>query len=82
MEQSLIMQDFASGMVAKASTKSPAMSSMIRNSSDLSLSDIGDDKCFNLTKALGYHVIYGKSKLWLCNNLAYVHCAYFKQLKF
>ena len=50
------MQDFASSMVVKSSSP---LSSMVRNFSDQSLSDIGDDKCFTLTKVLGYHVIYG-----------------------
>ena len=50
------MQDFASSVVVKSSSP---LSSMVRNFSDQSLSDIGDDKCFTLTKVLGYHVIYG-----------------------
>ena len=50
------MQDFASSMVVKSSSP---LSSMVRNFSDQSLSDIGDDKCFTLTKVLGNHVIYG-----------------------
>ena len=59
MDLSQHMKEFASSLVAKATTNSSPRSSLLRNYSDVSLSDMGDDKCFALTKALGYHVIYG-----------------------
>lgn len=59
MDQSEPMKDFASSLVAKTTTSSSPKSSLLRNYSDVSLVDMGDDKCFALTKALGYHVIYG-----------------------
>lgn len=58
MDLSQQMKEFASSLVAKATTNSSPRSSLLRNYSDVSLSDMGDDKCFALTKALGYHVIY------------------------
>lgn len=58
MDQSEPMKDFASSLVVKATTSSSPKSSLLRNYSDVSLVDMGDDKCFVLTKALGYHVIY------------------------
>ena len=59
MDQSQPMKDFTNSLVAKATTTSSPKSSLLRNYSDVSLVDMGDDKCFALTKALGYHVIYG-----------------------
>ncbi|XP_031560816.1 glycerol-3-phosphate acyltransferase 1, mitochondrial-like isoform X2 [Actinia tenebrosa] len=58
MDLSVSMQEFGSTMVARSSVTSSPASSMLRNVSDLSLSDFGEDKCFSLTKVLGYHVIY------------------------
>lgn len=60
MDQSHPMKDFASDLVAKATVTSAPRSSLLRNNSDVSLDDVGDDRCFSLTKALGYHVIYGR----------------------
>lgn len=60
MDQSQPMKDFAANLVAKATVTSSPTSSLLRNSSDVSLVDMGDDRCFTLTKALGYHVIYGR----------------------
>ena len=59
MDQSQPMKDFASNMVAKATVTSSSRSSILRNYSDVSLVDMGEEKTFALTKALGYHVIYG-----------------------
>lgn len=59
MDLSQPMKDFASSLVAKATANSSSRSSLLRNYSDVSLSDMGDDKSFALTKALGYHVVYG-----------------------
>ena len=59
MDLSQPMKDFASSLVAKATVNSSSRSSLLRNYSDVSLSDMGDDKSFALTKALGYHVVYG-----------------------
>lgn len=61
MDISPSMQEFGSTLVAKSSVTSSPVSSMLRNVSDLSLSDFGEDKCFSLTKVLGYHVVYGES---------------------
>ncbi|KAK3749037.1 hypothetical protein QZH41_018056, partial [Actinostola sp. cb2023] len=58
MDCSPIMQEFGSDMVARSSVTSTPASSMLRNYSDLSLSDFGEEQCFMLTKVLGYHVIY------------------------
>lgn len=60
MDQSHPMKDFAADLVAKATVTSTPRSSLLRNNSDVSLDDVGDDRCFTLTKALGYHVIYGR----------------------
>ena len=59
MDLSQPMKDFATSLVAKATTTSSPRSSLLRNYSDVSLDEMGDDKCFTLTKALGYHVVYG-----------------------
>ena len=59
MDLSQPMKDFASSLVAKATANSSSRSSLLRSYSDVSLSDMGDDKSFALTKALGYHVVYG-----------------------
>jgi len=58
MDLSQPMKDFATSLVAKATTTSSPRSSLLRNYSDVSLDEMGDDKCFTLTKALGYHVVY------------------------
>ncbi|XP_020610069.1 glycerol-3-phosphate acyltransferase 1, mitochondrial-like isoform X1 [Orbicella faveolata] len=58
MDLSHPMKDFADNLVSKATVTSTPRSSLLRNNSDVSLEDVGDDKCFTLTKALGYHVIY------------------------
>ncbi|KAL9984013.1 hypothetical protein ACROYT_G006267 [Oculina patagonica] len=58
MDQSQPMKEFATAVVAKATATSSPRSSLLRNSSDVSLVDMGDDKCFTLTRALGYHVVY------------------------
>lgn len=58
MDLSQPMKDFASSLVAKATANTSSRSSLLRNYSDVSLSDMGDDKSFALTKALGYHVVY------------------------
>ncbi|KAK2572932.1 Glycerol-3-phosphate acyltransferase 1 [Acropora cervicornis] len=58
MDQSQPMKDFASNIVAKATVTSSSRSSILRNYSDVSLVDMGEEKTFALTKALGYHVIY------------------------
>ncbi|XP_048584853.1 glycerol-3-phosphate acyltransferase 1, mitochondrial [Nematostella vectensis] len=58
MDNSSIMQEFSSSMAAKASMTSTPLSSLLRNVSDVSIAAMGDDRCFLLTKALGYHVIY------------------------
>lgn len=68
MDQSHPMKDFAADLVAKATVTSTPRSSLLRNNSDVSLDDVGDDRCFTLTKALGYHVIYGKL-FYLCFSL-------------
>jgi len=60
MDLSHPMKDFADNLVSKATVTSTPRSSLLRNNSDVSLEDVGDDKCFTLTKALGYHVIYGR----------------------
>ena len=60
MDQSQPMKDFAVALAAKATTNSSPRSSLLRNYSDVSLVDMGDDKCFTLTKTLGYHVVYGR----------------------
>ena len=59
MDQSQPMKDFASNIVAKATVTSSSRPSILRNYSDVSLVDMGEEKTFALTKALGYHVIYG-----------------------
>ena len=59
MDQSQPMKDFASNIVAKATVTSSSRSSILRNYSDVSLVDMGEEKTFALTKALGYHVVYG-----------------------
>lgn len=58
MDQSQPMKDFASNIVAKATVTSSSRPSILRNYSDVSLVDMGEEKTFALTKALGYHVIY------------------------
>lgn len=68
MDQSHPMKDFAADLVAKATVTSTPRSSLLRNNSDVSLDDVGDDRCFTLTKALGYHIIYGWL-LYLCFSL-------------
>lgn len=60
MDQSQPMKEFATDLVAKATATSPPRSSLLRNSSDVSLADMGDDRCFSLTRALGYHAVYGR----------------------
>ena len=60
MDQSQPMQEFAAKALLRASDISSPKSSLVRNYSEVSLSEIGDDKCFNLTKALGYHAIHGR----------------------
>lgn len=57
MDQSQPMQEFAAKSLARASDISSPKSSLVRNHSEVSLSELGDDKCFTLTKALGYHAI-------------------------
>lgn len=59
MDSSPALQQFAANQVAKATMTSSPKSSMVRNYSSLSM-DLGDDNCFALTKAVGYHVLYGK----------------------
>lgn len=58
MDQSQPMQEFAAKALLRASDISSPKSSLVRNYSEVSLSEIGDDKCFTLTKALGYHAIH------------------------
>ena len=64
MDQSQPMKDFASNIVAKATVTSSSRPSILRNYSDVSLVDMGQEKTFALTKALGYHVIYGESHIF------------------
>lgn len=66
MDLSQPMKDFATSLVAKATTTSSPRSSLLRNYSDVSLVDMGDDKCFTLTRALGCHVIYGWFHIIFC----------------
>ena len=74
MDQSHPMKDFASDLVAKAAVTSTPRSSLLRNNSDVSLDDVGDDRCFSLTKALGYHVIYGR--FYISVNYLVQHCLF------
>ena len=60
MDQSQPMQEFAAKALLRASDITSPKSSLVRNYSEVSLSEIGDDKCFTLTKALGYHAIHGR----------------------
>lgn len=65
MDKSQPMNEFAANLVAKVTATSSPRSSLLRNSSDVSLVDMGDDKCFSLTRALGYHVVYGRFYVFL-----------------
>lgn len=58
MDHSQPMKDFASNLVTKAAVTSSSRASILRNYSDVSLVDMGDEKTYALTKALGYHVVY------------------------
>ena len=60
IHQSEPMKEFAVDLMAKVADTSSPRSSLLRNYSDVSLNEMGDDKCFTLTKALGYHVIHGR----------------------
>ena len=59
MDVSQPLKEFAAHVTAKMSVKSSPQSSLLRNYSDLSLTELVDDRCFALTNALGYHVVYG-----------------------
>ena len=76
MDQSQPMKDFASNLVTKAAVTSSSRASILRNYSDVSLVDMGDEKTYALTKALGYHVVYGLFSRFLkvdCNIYAFLY---------